>query len=164
MFMVSIKANKQRLTVLMLVLVCVFSMTSMLLPHQQEIPIEQAAKIEISLDGKTPEQRLAFLKAYGWKVREEPIEVKEVLIPNPFDDVYQNYNDLQRLQGFDLSRYRGKTLQQYIYRVTNYPGYDADCECIQATLLLYKGMIVGGDIASVELDGFMHGFDMENSV
>ena len=44
----------------------------------------------------------------------------------------------------------------------NYPGYE-DLDCIHATLLIYDGQVIGGDICSTQLDGFMHGFVKEQT-
>lgn len=54
------------------------------------------------------QQRRDFMAAYGWEVQEEPLEIREVLIPGQFDEAYEKYNYIQKQQGFDLSRYRGK--------------------------------------------------------
>ena len=50
---------------------------------------------------------------------------------------------------------RGKTVMKYSYRITNYEGCDGE---VYATLLVYKNRVIGGDVASAALDGFMHGF------
>lgn len=163
MWMISFRVNKRRVSVLLLVFVGLLLITSLLLPRQQEISASKVSGIQISLEGETIAQQTAFLKAYGWEVQLPPLQQDTVLIPNPFNDVYEQYNQLQRLQGFDLTRYRGREADRCVYRVVNYPGYGAESECIQATLLTYKGVIIGGDIASVELEGFMHGFDMQGT-
>ncbi len=103
----------------------------------------------------TSEQRLAYLRGFGWEIEEEPLEIIEIAIPQQFDDVYQSYNDIQLKQNFDLSRYKGKRVKRYTYRVTNYPD---TADEIHADLLIYDGRIIGGDICSTALDGFMHGF------
>lgn len=59
-----------------------------------------------------------------------------------------------------MSLYAAKRVKRWTYRVTNYPGYE-DKSCIQATLLVYDGQVIGGDVCSVELEGFMHGFVKE---
>ena len=43
------------------------------------------------------------------------------------------------------------------YQVTNYPTGESG---IQAGLLLYRDQVVGGDILSSALDGFIHGLTM----
>lgn len=107
-------------------------------------------------------QRVAFLTQYGWTVTEEPVEVREIVIPETFGDVYNNYNKIQLEQGFDLTAYQGKSVKRYTYMVTNYPGYE-EKECILANLLVDGDNVIGGDICSTELDGFMHTFKSKQS-
>ena len=104
--------------------------------------------------GKTAEQRIELLGAFGWEVQPEEAEIVEVLIPKEFDDVLEEYNAIQKAQGCDLKKYCGKRCKRYSYTVLNYPG---QTENIQANILTYKDKIIGGDICSLELDGFMYG-------
>ena len=99
----------------------------------------------------------SFLSSHGWRVSPDPPEISEVLIPAVFNDVYSSYNALQVSQGYDLAPLRGKTLQKYVYRILDYPGLPSDAPVV-ANILLKNGEVVGGDICSVGLDGFMHGF------
>ena len=82
-----------------------------------------------------------------------------LIIPPEFDEVYEKYNAIQKEQGFDLTKYQGKRVKRWTYAIKNYPGYAADSGCIHANLLVYEGQVIGGDVCSVELNGFMHGFD-----
>ena len=110
---------------------------------------------------KTNEDRIAYLGAYGWEVSADPVEYQEVVIPSEFDDVLEHYNELQKQQGFDLSKYKGKRLMRYTYEIQNYPTGETG---VQAVLFLYKNKVVGGDIHSLPLDGFMHGLAREKAV
>lgn len=101
------------------------------------------------------DQRVAFLEYFGWKVIGDPTEVAEVTIPDAFDEVYTNYNVIQKEQGLDLEAYKGKTVQRYVYLITNYPDGKSN---VYAHLLVCDNVIVGGDVSSSELEGFMHGF------
>ena len=105
---------------------------------------------------------LSFLAANGWKTEDTPCEIAEVRIPERFDAVYGVYNELQRSQGFDLAPYRGKYAQKYVFRLTEYPGAE-NAESIRATLFVFSGKVIGGDIGSTALDGFMHGIIPEGS-
>ena len=78
-----------------------------------------------------------------------------MIIPEIFDSVYQKYNELQRAQEFDLTRYQGRRVKRWTYEVKNYPDYEGT---VVANLLIYNNTIIGGDIASNALDGFMQGF------
>lgn len=105
---------------------------------------------------KTESDRQSFIKEMGWQVSEEYEECKVVVIPEEFNDVYEKYNELQKEQGFDLSKYKGKTVEIYSYPVYNYEGYE-DKDCIKCNILICDGILIGGDVCSVELDGFMQG-------
>lgn len=101
---------------------------------------------------KTNEERIALLKSFGWEVESEPKEETDVTIPAEFDRVMENYNAIQRSQGFDLSKYKNRDLKRYTYRVTNYPNYEGT---VYANLLVYKNRVVAGDICSSDVNGFI---------
>ena len=104
--------------------------------------------------GETYAQRVAFLKQFGWECGEEE-SIKDTIIPNEFDNVYTSYNNIQLTLGFDLSNYKGKTVKLYTIKINNYP---ENSEYVYASVLVYEGTIIGGDIHSTELSGFMHSF------
>jgi hypothetical protein len=116
---------------------------------------------KIKVDASDEQHRIDFLSQFGWKVDQSSAEVTEVIIPEEFDEVYASYNEIQLQQGFDLTDFAGKRVKKWTYTVTNYPGYENKI-CIKATLLVSDGKVIGGDICSVEIDGFMHTFDMNN--
>ena len=105
--------------------------------------------------------RVEFLAGLGWKTSDEPVEVREVVIPLEFDEVYQNYNLIQLDQGFDLTQYAGRKMKCYSYDILNYPNGE---ENVRANLLVYKERLVGGDVCSLRLDGFMHGLRLPEEV
>ena len=107
---------------------------------------------------KTNDDRLAYIEKFGWTVESEPVEVQEIIVPSEKDDgVFKAYNEIQKAQGFDLSKLSGKRIKRWTYRVTNYPGQSRDE--IHASIYIYNNKVVGGDVASIALDGFMHGLD-----
>ncbi len=99
--------------------------------------------------------RVEFLKSFGWEVTTSPTESSQVKIPTDPDPVFQRYNALQKGQGYDLSQFAGKKAMRYVYQVTNYPGAT---EPVYATVLVYKGEIIGGDITSTAPGGKIQGF------
>lgn len=101
---------------------------------------------------------LRFISDYGWETDKEPTEVRDVVIPAEFDDVYENYNQIQLSQGFDLREYAGRRVQRRTYIVNNYPNSDGD-DSIRINILICDGSVIGGDVCSIKLDGFMHGFE-----
>lgn len=122
----------------------------LIFPHSRD-----SGERGIQTQGETADQRIAFLAQFGWEVEPEPLEIRDIVIPEVFDEVYTRYNEIQKEQGMDLQPYAGKTCRQWIYRIINYP---LSGEEVRAVMLVYEGMVIGGDISSVELDGFMTGF------
>lgn len=106
---------------------------------------------------KTNEDRLAYLESFGWQVEPEPVAVEELLIPDEFDETYEEYLALQKSQGFDLTKYCGKRVKRYAYEIINYPTGESG---VQAALLIYKNEVVGGEVLSARLNGFLHGLEM----
>lgn len=102
----------------------------------------------------TTEKRVAFLAECGWEADPASEVAQQILIPERFTPVYEGYNDLQRQQGYDLSKFCGRTCTLYAYTVTNYPDKE---QTVLADLYVYKNQIIGGDIHSTNLGGFMIG-------
>ncbi len=156
MFVFSVRANKPKLIAGLCV--AVFALLSVLFfIGSRDNPVIDSG--DISAKASNEEERIAFLSQFGWEIDEDPIEVSEVIIPSEFNDTYSSYNELQKNQSMDLEAYKGKRVKKWVYQVKNYPGYPAESDCIRATMLVYEGMVVGGDVSSMELDGFMQGFD-----
>ena len=103
----------------------------------------------------TNDARVKFLTDLGWDVTASPVEAAEVKIPKDADEVFDRYNELQKSQGYDLSKYAGKNVMRYVYKINNYP--DAK-EPVYATLLVYKDKIIGGDITDTTPGGRVRGF------
>lgn len=97
--------------------------------------------------------QVAFLESLGWETSVEPVDVREVIIPEEWNSVFEEYNDLQKQQGFDLDKYRGKQATIYTYQVLNYDG----AENVVANLMVFDGRLIAGDVCSAELGGFMQG-------
>ena len=106
---------------------------------------------------RSNQDRIDYLSAYGWQVSPEPVATQELLIPKEMDDSYTEYLALQTGQGFDLQKYAGKRVKRYTYEVLNYPTGEAG---VQVNLLLCKNTVVGGEVLSPQLDGFLHGLAM----
>ena len=107
--------------------------------------------------GSTAEQ-IEFLNQFGWQTEKKPIETTTVKIPQVFGDVYERYNKIQLEQGLDLHDYEGEQCKRVSYRITNYPDTRQQ---VNANLLIYNGNVIGGDISSTRLGGFMHGFVLD---
>lgn len=103
---------------------------------------------------KTNEDRIGFLKQFGWEVEEKAVSENEVKIPRELDKILSAYNDIQSNLGLDLSKYKGKNVMRYTYKVTNYPDYDGT---VYANIIVYKNKVIAGDLCSSDIEGFIHG-------
>ena len=156
MFVFSIKPLKSKLIVLILAVIAAIILCVVLSNSEPKGGCEEFTDTGgiVNLSAGSNEELLKFFSTLGITVEKEPCEVSSVTIPLEFDDVYEQYNKLQIEAGFDLSPYKGKIATHKSYIVTNYTGYE-NSDCIRVNVLIYGGKIIGGDICSVELDGFM---------
>ncbi|MBQ0092536.1 MAG: DUF4830 domain-containing protein [Clostridiales bacterium] len=93
------------------------------------------------------EEQIVFLTSLGYKVEPSPVFRDEVVIPEEFDSVYEEYNRIQNSQGFDLDKYKGKTVTRYSWMLvgTDSPTY--------ATMLFYHDKLIGGDLTTMGENG-----------
>lgn len=105
----------------------------------------------------TVDEQLRFLEALGYQVKNIPVFSDEVVIPAEFDSVYERYNDIQKAQGLNLEKYKGKTVLRYTYELKD------STEPAYATLLIYKNRIVGGDITVMGDHGYVIGLESYRS-
>ncbi len=108
------------------------------------------AKGSQSIKADTLTARYRLLSDLGIEVDMQSENVKTVTIPNNFGDVYTNYNKIQKQAGYDLSKYRGERVTLYTYEVLN-PQSGGLC----VNLLVCKGKLIGGDVCSVAMNGFI---------
>ena len=99
-------------------------------------------------------ERIAFLASCGWEADAGSEQSQIIHIPETFPPVYEDYNDLQLSQGYDLRDYAGRDCELYTYTVTNWPD---ETQTVLANLYVFRGRIIGGDVHSTNLDGFMVG-------
>ncbi|MBO5701038.1 MAG: DUF4830 domain-containing protein [Clostridia bacterium] len=160
MFIYSFRASTLRFFALLILAAGALAALIIFVPaYEGESYSDTAAKISYDKI-ETNEDRIAFLSQFGYKVSGEPIESVELTLPDNFDRVFSGYNELQKAQGLDLAKYKGKTVTRYTYEVTDYPGHEG--EKIYANLIVRKNRIIAGDICSAEASGFIHGFEREN--
>ena len=155
MFIFTAKIHRRRIAAALAAAAVVCGvLAAVVLPRAGSAAVSTAASPK---NVKTNEDRLAYLASYGWTAKETPLSVEELMIPEEFDDTYTQYLELQAGQGFDLEQYRGKRVKRYTYEITNYPTGESG---IQAGLLIYKNTVIGGDVLSGQLGGFIHGLEM----
>ena len=158
MFVYSVKASSLRFFSILFLSVALLTALIILVPSYEPLAAEVSdAAVTVNFDKvKTNEDRISFLSQFGWTVDPKPYESEEVTIPSDFDGVFTEYNDIQKSQGLDLSKYKRRDVMRYTYIVENYPEYEGR---VYANVLVYKNRVIGGDICSAAANGFVRTFD-----
>lgn len=112
--------------------------------------------------GETDVENIEFLKRFGWEVQGKAVEKEDIIIPNPLDRVYENYNKIQIEAGLDLKPYMGMNAVRYTYIIRNYP-VDVG-EDVRANVICVDGKAIGGDIMTVSVNGFMHSLNYNEAL
>ena len=157
MFICSVRASTLKFFAVVCVsLVAIITLIAFV-PAYGEGSISASGNGEISYTGvKTNEDRIEFLSQFGWEVKPETVEERQITIPSEFDKIFTGYNEIQKRQGLDLSDYKKKKVVRYTYEVTNYNGAEGT---VYANLIVYRNRVIGGDICSADVSGFIHGFE-----
>ena len=151
MFIYSIRAST--LKFFACILLCITVLAVLLTLGTAETVYASADGREINYGGiKTNDDRIAFIESFGIKVKGEPVREESFTMPEDFDRVILGYNQIQKEQGLDLTKYSRKRVTHYAYEVTN---YDSD-GTVYVNLLVYGNKIIGADISSVDDGGFVN--------
>lgn len=160
MFIYTVKGNTIKFFAVILIAVAALISVAVL-TSRSDILTTQAistANKSIKYDKiKTSEDRREFLEQFGWKTEDTEIESVKVKLPAEFDKIMTEYNELQKSQGLDLQKHKGREVERYTYIVTNYPDYSGT---VYANVIVYRNRVIGGDICSSDVSGFIHGFDL----
>jgi hypothetical protein len=163
MFIYSFKASTLKfLGIISITLVALIAIIAFVPVYAEGLGAVSTGKIEsgattINYDEvKSAADAVGFLSQFGWTVDGGNPESATVTIPAEFDKVFAAYNEIQKSQGLDLSKYKKKELTRYTFEITNYEGYEGK---VLANVLVYRGKVVGGDVCSADVSGFVHGFE-----
>lgn len=159
MFIYTVRANTLKFFCVIALSVAVLCTIILTIPEYSPVSTKAVAAESAKYNYtkiKTNDDIVAFLAQFGWEVDKTPLEEVTIKIPAEFDKVMNSYNELQRSQGLDLTKYRSKEVKRYTYRVTNYPNYDGD---VMANVIVYKNRVIGGDLCSSDVRGFICGFN-----
>ncbi len=151
MFVLTAKLSKSKLIAAGVVLLAAILLIVLLAASGGEDKAKTQSPI-----GNTNDDRVAYLATFGWSVNAEPTQTQKVKIPDTAENkVFARYNDLQKSQGFDLTDFAGREVMRYVYEILNYPDASAP---VYASVLVYDGHIIGGDVTNSAPDGVIHGF------
>lgn len=153
MFVTTLRANTLKLIALTLLSFMAVAALVLFVPTYESTAVSRKVNYDKVYSNS---DRVEFIASFGWTVAQTPIEEVSVSIPDEFDTVYLGYNDIQKAQGLNLAKYKGKEVVRYTYEVTNYEGYEGT---VYVNLLVYRNKVVGGDVCSADSAGFIHGFE-----
>lgn len=148
MFTKCLKLTKKS-AVIFIVIVAAIMMAAVILRSSPGCSFGVSEMINVA----SSEGRIKYLKELGWDADISTEECKSVLIPKEFEGIMLSYSQLQTEQGYDFASFGGLECKQYTYVITNYPSSDAT---VYATLYVKGSRVIGGDIHSASIDGFMH--------
>lgn len=99
---------------------------------------------------ETLDDRVRCARSLGWEIDKTSEVVKNVYIPKEFTQELLEYNEMQKMCGFDISAYMGKSAQVYTYRITNFPSSNPVNAFLN--LIIYNDKMIGGDCDVLEYD------------
>ena len=156
MFIYSVRANTLKFTGAVLLTLAVM-ITLMFFIEPYSVSASGDAEQVISYSGaKTDSGRREFAAQFGWQLAETEAEGEEFVLPENFDRVLAGYNQLQKSQGLDLSRYAKKKVTRYTYEIANFSGSE---DKVYLNLIVYRDRVIAGDICSADPSGFVCGFN-----
>lgn len=94
--------------------------------------------------------RVRCVRSLGWQVDKSSETIKTIYIPNEKTTEFSEYNEMQKMCGFDLLPYMGKGALCYTYRILNFPS-DTPVNAF-LNLIIYDGKLIGGDCDVLEYD------------
>lgn len=115
--------------------------------------VSEASSRSVKFGGiKTNEDRVNFISQFGVSVEEAPIDDSSFSVPDDFDKIILEYNELQKRQGLDVSKYKNKRVTRYTYKATNYKSEAGE---VYVNLIVYKNTVIACDISSADPKGFI---------
>lgn len=140
MFVVSMKASRKHLFPILL---CVALIVAMLIAAMC-FPASRTMVTVTNVSGDSDEACIAYLTSLGFCADLPAVSVREITLPDVFDDSLTAYNALQQQVGFDLSGYAGQRVKYRTYSLSDHPSGQS----ATAHIYVYNGRIIGGDIAA----------------
>ena len=112
-----------------------------------------AASQAVNFSGiKTSEDRIEFISQFIPEISGEEVERVEFSIPENFDRVLRSYNEIQKAQGLDVTKYKNKKVVRYTYELPSYEDYNGP---VYVNLIIHRNTVIACDVSSLDPDGFV---------
>lgn len=153
MFVFSLKASGLKYFLSAAVCIAVAAAVILLMPdteHSVSVNgnVSEYEEGKIRFDGiKDLDGVVEFAESLGFCVEKDSVETAEVKIPSKADAVLEEYNNLQKSQGFNLMKYKNKKAVRYTFKITDLPDEQSLPEDdVLLTVILHKDKVIGGDV------------------
>lgn len=136
----SVKLKKIRLTILSLIGVLLFVTICLVALRGRAADTMEINGETVTLHAEDEADVECFLTSCGYSTPEFLFQ-HEITVPKNWNEVYTEYNELQRQQGFDLVPYKGKTAVEYEYFVD---------DTLNASVLVSENRIIAAHVANCD--------------
>ena len=136
----SVRLKNIRLTILSLIGVLLFVTICLVALRGRAADTMEHGGERISLNAEDEADVERFLTSCGYSSIEFLFQT-EVTVPKNWNDIYTEYNELQRQQGFDLVPYKGETVEEYVFFVN---------DTLNATVLVSEQKIIAAHVADCD--------------
>ena len=150
MFMVTVRATTLRFALVLVLSLGVFCLVMLFGGGDSVYAMADGEVIRYS-GVRTEEERINFLSQFGIEVKEGSESVENFSVAESLDRVLLAYNELQKKQGLDLSKYTGKRLVRYTYEVTNSQREGP----VYVNVFVSRGRVVAGDVSGEGENAFV---------
>lgn len=147
MFVLKLKIRKRHIvSILIAIVTAILLFIIFIMSSGNSAPSDSATCDEIgkfSLVAQTVGGEVGFIKQFGYDVNADSRECETVVIPSDFNEIYDEYNNLQKKIGLDLEAYKGREVQEITYKINN-------SEEKYAVILTLKGRVIGAHLTNGE--------------
>lgn len=149
MFVYSVRSSSIKF--FSVVILCLLILSAVITFSESDYIYAMSNGIEVNFSGiKSNEDRREFIKQFGLDPVEEFSE-ESIVLPTSLDRVLGEYNQLQKKQGLDLSKYLGKRVTRFTYKIDNY-NHDG---AVYVNILVHRDRIIACDVSSLEGEKFV---------
>ncbi len=144
------KKLRKRLIVCLIGITVMISAFIVLSGIKEDDHIEYNGK-SYSVRADSLEDHKRFALQFGLTLSTNPAMIQKVRIPEKFNKVYTDYNEMQKNSGFDLLPYCGQKCTLYTYEIISAP-YN---KTAVLNLIVFDNKIIGADICDTVSGGKM---------
>ena len=151
MFVCSVRASTLRFVLILVLSIALLA--GVLIVGSTRSATYSASSGSINFSGiKTNEERLEFISKFIPEISGDPKESVSFSVPESFDRIMLSYNEIQKQQGLDISKYKNKKVTRYTYELEKYENYDGP---VFVNLVIYRGTVIACDVSSQDPNGFI---------